>query len=61
MREFLLFIKYPYTAGILSVVWLGAACLLVIDPNLSLLLVFGNNLFLTVIIALIGFRGKREL
>ena len=61
MREFLLFIKYPYTAGIVSVIWLGSAGLLMIDPELSIVLVLGINLATTIVIAMIGFRGKHEI
>ena len=61
VREFLLFIKYPYTAGIISVVWLGSAALLAIEPNLDIIQIMGTSLMATIIIAAIGFRGKQEV
>lgn len=61
VKEFLLFIKYPYTAGIISVIWLGAAGLLAIEPELDIIQVMGVTLLATIIIAAIGFRGKQEV
>ncbi len=61
IKEFLLFIKYPYTAGIISVTWLGAAGLLAIEPNLDIIQVMGTTLIMTIIISAIGFRGKQEI
>lgn len=61
VREFLLFIKYPYTAGIISVVWLGSAALLSIEPGLDIVQVMGTSLAVTIIIAAVGFRGKQEV
>ena len=61
VREFLLFIKYPYTAGIISVTWLGAAALLAIEPSLDIIQIMGTTLVTTIIISLIGFRGKQEI
>ncbi len=61
MKEFLLFIKYPYTAGVIGIIWLGSAALLAIDGNLPLVRVVMVNMIISVIIAGFGFRGKGEL
>ena len=61
LKEFLLFIKYPYTAGVIGIIWLGSAALLAIDKDLSLVGVVIVNMFASVIIAGFGFRGKKEL
>lgn len=61
LKDFILFIKYPYTAGIIAVIWLGSAAFLAIDSNLSLMDVVIINMFVTVLIAAFGFRGKKEL
>ena len=61
MKEFLLFIKYPYTAGVIGIIWLGSAGLLAIDSHLPLVRVVIINMFISVIIAGFGFRGKGEL
>lgn len=61
MKEFLLFIKYPYTAGVIGIIWLGSAGLLAIDGNLPLVRVVMVNMIVSVVIAGFGFRGKGEL
>ena len=60
-REFILFIKYPYTAGTIGVIWLGSAALLAIDESLPLVGIVIINMLASVIIAGFGFRGKGEL
>ena len=47
---------YPYTAGILTVIWIGSVMLLIIDRSLSLAVVMIGNVLMTLIIASIGFR-----
>jgi hypothetical protein len=61
LREFLLFIKYPYTAGVIGIVWLGSAALLAIDSDLPLVRVVILDMLASVVIAGFGFRGKQEL
>lgn len=61
MREVVLFIKYPYTAGVIAMVWLGSALLLAIDNEVPFVKVMLINMFVSVIIALIGFSGKKEV
>lgn len=61
LKEFLLFIKYPYTAGVIGVVWLGSAMLLAIDGGLPLVRVVTIDMLVSVVIAGFGFRGKKEL
>lgn len=59
-RDFILFIKYPYTAGVIVTIWLGSAALLAINSNLPPIRVVIIDLFATIIIALLGFNGKSE-
>ncbi|CAN5422803.1 hypothetical protein BH10PAT3_BH10PAT3_1160 [soil metagenome] len=61
LKEFLLFIKYPYTAGVIGLIWLGSAALLAIDSKLPLVRVVIIDMFASVVIAGFGFRGKKEL
>jgi len=60
IKEFLLFIKYPYTAGVIGIIWLGSAALLAIDNGLPLVRVVVINMFASVIVAGFGFRGHQE-
>jgi hypothetical protein len=61
MKEFLLFIKYPYTAGVIGIVWLGSAALLAIDPALPFIRIVFINMVLSILISIFGFRGKKEI
>lgn len=47
---------YPYTAGIIAVMWAGSVILLKIDATLSIGLVLAVNVLLTMIFAIIGFK-----
>lgn len=61
IRDLMLFIKYPYTAGIIGTMWLGTASILAIDRDLPVVDIVIIAMVATVIIALIGFRGKQEM
>ncbi|MCA9332989.1 hypothetical protein KDA00_03900 [Candidatus Saccharibacteria bacterium] len=60
-KEFLLFIKYPYTAGVIATIWLGSAALLAINRGLPLIKIVIINMLASVVIAMIGFNGKSEI
>jgi hypothetical protein len=61
LKEFLLFIKYPYTAGVIGIIWLGSAGLLAIESRLPLVRVVTFDMLASVIIAGFGFRGQKEV
>ena len=61
LKEFLLFIKYPYTAGIIAIVWLGSAILMAINTDLPSIRIVVIDMVVSVIIAGVGFTGKKEL
>ncbi len=57
MRKLILFAtSYPYTTGIIGVIWLGSVLLLRLDPTMSLDMVLVTNVGMTLLIAAIGFR-----
>ena len=58
IKEVILFIKYPYTAGVIATVWLGSAILMAINRDLDDVRIVMINVFVSVVIALIGFGGK---
>ncbi len=60
LKEFLLFIKYPYTAGVIATIWLGSAVLMAISRGLPGIRIVIIDMFASVIIALFGFSGKKE-
>lgn len=59
-KEFLLFIKYPYTAGVIGIIWLGSAALLAIENKLPMVGVVTIDMIVSVVIAGFGFRGQKE-
>jgi len=57
MKKLLLFAtSYPYTTGIIAILWLGSVILLRLDENLSASVVVTANALITVLIASVGFR-----
>jgi hypothetical protein len=60
LKEFILFIKYPYTAGVIATVWLGSAILMAINKNLPDIKVVMIDMVCSVIIAGFGFGGKSQ-
>jgi hypothetical protein len=61
LKEFILFIKYPYTAGVIATIWLGSAALVAIDKNLPFIRIVVINMIISVVISAFGFRGKKEI
>lgn len=61
LKEFILFIKYPYTAGVIGIIWLGSAALLGIDRDLPFIRIVLINMILSILISIFGFRGKKEI
>lgn len=60
-KEVILFVKYPYTAGIIATMWLGTALILAISSDLDVINVVIINMVASCIIALLGFRGGQEI
>lgn len=61
LKETLLFIKYPYTAGVIATIWLGSAALLALNDGLPLVKIVIIDLFTSTFLAFIGFTGKKEI
>ncbi len=61
LKEFILFIKYPYTAGVIGIIWLGSAALMAIDRGLPFIRIVVINMVLSILISVFGFRGKKEI
>lgn len=60
LKDFVLFVKYPYTAGIIAVIWIGSSILFAIDTSLPVVQILLINCVVTYLIALIGFRGSKQ-
>ena len=60
LRDVILFIKYPYTAGIIATIWLGSALLMAINHSLPATKIVIIDMLASVLLAAIGFSGKKE-
>ena len=60
IKEILLFIKYPYTAGVIATIWLGSAILMAISSGVNGLHIVMINVFVSVVVAVFGFGGKES-
>ena len=61
LKEFVLFIKYPYTAGVIATIWLGTAILMAVNRDLPAIRMVIIDMVVSVILAFIGFGGKSEV
>lgn len=59
-KDFILFIKYPYTAGVIVTIWLGSAALMAINRDLPVVRIVIIDMLVTTVIALIGFTSKAD-
>lgn len=59
-KDIVLFVKYPYTAGIIATMWLGTAAFIAIDRNLDVVLMVGTTMIASAVIALMGFGNDKE-
>lgn len=60
-KDVILFVKYPYTAGIIATMWLGTAILYAINSSLDIINLVIINLVASCVVALLGFRGGQEV
>lgn len=61
LKDFILFIKYPYTAGVIITIWLGSAALIAINQDLPMIRIVIIDMLASVFIAFFGFGGKSEI
>ncbi len=61
IKDFVLFVRYPYTAGIIATMWLGTAAFCAIDRSLDIVLMVGVTMIASAIVALIGFGGGKDM
>lgn len=60
-KDVILFVKYPYTAGVIATMWLGTAIILGVSSELDVINVVIINLLASSIIAVLGFRGGQDI
>ncbi len=60
LKEFILFIKYPYTAGVIATIWLGTAVLMAINQDLPIVPMVIIDMAVSVVISAVGFTGSKQ-
>lgn len=59
LKEWVIQLRYPYTAGVIAVMWIGAALLAIIRPEVSAQVLISLVAVATMIVALVGFSSRR--
>ncbi len=59
IKDWLIQIGYPYTAGVIVVIWIGTAVFSFIEPDAPLDVLIGLVALATLMIAAMGFSAKR--
>jgi hypothetical protein len=60
LKDLLLHIRYPYTAGIIAVIWLGTAALVTLGKPAPVAQMIIFDIAATTLIAAIGFSSPRK-
>jgi hypothetical protein len=60
LKEFILFIKYPYTAGVIATIWLGSAVLMAINHELPIVAIVIIDMAASVVISAVGFTSNKD-
>jgi len=56
--EILLFVKYPYAAGIIAVQWIASTIMYASDRSLPIVSIVLINMLASFVYSIIGFRSK---
>ncbi len=52
-------LRYPYSAGILAVTWIGSAIMAMVAPEISITLLLASLAAVSLLVAAIGFSPSR--
>lgn len=59
LKDFIVHVRYPYTAGIIAIIWVGTAFFMVIDKTANVQQMLILNAIITTIVAFVGFSNPR--
>lgn len=59
MNELFFFVKHPYAAGIIAVIWIGSTIMYAFDRNLPIVTIVLLNMVASFIIAQLGFKTAK--
>lgn len=60
IKKWIVQLRYPYTAGVIAVQWVGAAILAILRPEIDLAVLVVGVAIATLIIAAVGFSSPRR-
>jgi hypothetical protein len=60
LKDIIPFVRYPYTAGIVGIIWLGTAVLVACDSDAQVILMLALSVSATIVVALMGFSSSRK-
>jgi len=60
LKEWVIQLRYPYTAGVIAIIWIGAALLAIIRPEVSAEVLISLVALATLVVAFIGFSSGRH-
>jgi hypothetical protein len=58
-KDIALYIKHPYTAGTIAVIWLGTLGLYAADQKMPIVVMVFINTIASLLLAFVGFRPSR--
>lgn len=59
MNELFLFVKHPYAAGVIGVIWIASTLLYALDRQLPVITIVFVNMIASLFISVIGFRSSK--
>lgn len=59
MNELFFFVKHPYAAGIIAVIWIGSSVMYAFDRELPIVTMVMFNMIASFVIAQIGFKTAK--
>lgn len=59
LKDIFLYVKHPYTAGVIAIIWLGTLGLYQADQALPIVQLIFINVLVSLFLAFIGFRSSR--
>lgn len=59
-RDMLLLVKYPYAAGVNTIIWIFSGILIVVRPGLPILSMVTINMIATVVVSYVGFKTEKR-
>jgi hypothetical protein len=60
LKQWVMQMRYPYTAGVIALIWIGSALLAIIRPEIQVQTMMLLVALATLIIAVVGFNSPKH-